>query len=586
MPNPSIAKGHIFRDCLAVPIMSTPSNTSSLMPLYVVGHLNPDTDAICAAIGYADLLQKKGMTEAVAARCGAVPARTAWVLEQAGMEKPLLLDDVSATAEMICHKDVIQVSDDATFLTAYQLMLSSGVRSIPVVDSDGRLCGLLKYLDLLQLLMPTDTDAESVRRMVACPKKIATTLDAEALGAELQSDEREIVQLVGASSVDAVIKRLTHATANGDVGAYVVICGDRPIVQRTAIDHGVCMLVVTGGFKVSADLVTLAREKGVVILHCQQDTATVSKLIRCARMVSHALDNNIVRVMADDSVKQLRLGLGSQNQDLFPVIDPGDNTLMGVISKSDLIDPPRIRLVLVDHNEYSQAVPGVEDAEVIEVIDHHRLAGDLISREPIRYLNEPVGSSSTLVAREYRYAGIDVPKGVALCLIAGMVSDTLNLTSPTTADLDREILLWLCQIADVDAAKFTRDFFASGSLLAHNTAAEAIGADRKVFEENGARVSISHVEEAGLDLFASRHEELAKSLDDLIQEKGYDLALLIVTDITSHHSLIITSGSQKIIDALPFERDADGVCQAPGVVSRKKQIFPAVCQAIRVAAHR
>lgn len=555
------------------------------MPLYVVGHLNPDTDAICAAIGYADLLQKKGCPEAVAARCGPVPARTAWVLEQARMEKPLLLDDVSATAEMICRKDVVKVRNDATFLDAYQVMLSSGVRSIPVVDADDRLCGLLKYLDLLQLLMPTDTDAESVRRMVACPAKIAVTLEAEALGADLESDEREIVQLIAASSVDAVLKRLTHATTIGDVGSYVVICGDRPIIQRTAIDHGVCMLVVTGGFSVSADLVALAREKGVVILHCQQDTATVSKLIRCSRMVNYALNNTIVRVMADDSVKQLRLCLSSQKQDLFPVVDPGDNTLMGVISKSDLIDPPRIRLVLVDHNEFSQAVPGVEDAEVIEVIDHHRLAGDLISREPIRYLNEPVGSSSTLVAREYRYAGIDIPKGVALCLIAGMVSDTLNLTSPTTADLDREILIWLCEIAHVDAAQFTQDFFASGSLLAHNTAAEALGADRKVFEENGARVSISHVEEAGLDLFGSRHHELGKTLDDLIREKGYDLALLIVTDITRHHSLVLTSGDPKIIDALPFERDADGVFQAPGVVSRKKQIFPAVCQAIRVAAH-
>lgn len=556
------------------------------MPLYVVGHQNPDTDAICAALGYADLLQKKGVTEAVAARCGAVPARTAWVLEQAGMEKPLLLDDVSATAEMICRKDVVKVNDDATFLTAYHVMVSNGVRSIPVVNNDGQLCGLLKYLDLLQLLMPMDTTAESVRRMIASPQKIAITLGADALGAPLTPEEREIVQLVGASSVEAVQTRLNHATEVGDIASYVVICGDRPIVQRTAIDHGVCMLVVTGGYTVSDDLIEAAHEKGVVILHCEQDTATVSKLIRCSRMVSHALDDRITRVMADDSVRDLRDNLAGQKQDLFPVIDPGDNSLMGVISKSDLIDPPRIRLVLVDHNEYSQAVAGVEHAEVIEVIDHHRLAGDLVSREPIRYLNEPVGSSCTLVAREYRYAGIDMPRGIALCLIAGMVSDTLNLTSPTTTDLDREILLWLCEIADVDAVQFTNDFFASGSLLAHNTAEEVINADRKVFEENGARVSISHVEESDLDLFSSRKDELTQTLDALIAVKGYDLALLIITDITSHHSLLLSSGNDKIISALPFERDSEGVFQAPGVVSRKKQVFPAVCQAIRVASHR
>jgi len=559
-------------------------SNSSNMPLYVIGHKNPDTDAICSAIGYADLLQKKGYGEALPARCGSVPTRTAWVLDKVGMPKPLLLDDVSATAEMICRREVVKVNDDATFLEAYQLMLSAKVRSIPVVNSTNQLCGLLKYLDLLQLLMPIDTDPESVRRMIACPQKMAVTLGADVAGAELLPGEREIVQLVGASSVDTVQRRLQLASEEGDVGSYVVICGDRPIVQKTAIEHGVCMLVVTGGFEVADDLLQTAEREGVVILKCQQDTATASKLIRCSRMVSHALDDDIIRVMAHDSVKVLRDGLASIKQDLFPVINPGDNGLMGVISKSDLIDPPRIRLVLVDHNEYSQAVEGVESAEVIEVIDHHRLAGDLVSREPIRYINEPVGSSSTLVAREYRYAGIDIPKGVAICLIAGMVSDTLNLTSPTTTDLDREILEWLCDIASVNAAEFTHDFFASGSLLAHNSAEDAINADRKVFEENGARVSISHVEESGLDLFAGCKDGLSAALDALIDVKGYDLALLIVTDINSHHSVLLASGNTAIIKALDFERGKDGVFQAPGVVSRKKQVFPAVCQAIRIAS--
>ena len=554
------------------------------MPLYVIGHQNPDTDAICAAIGYADLLRKKGQPEAIAARCGKVPARTEWVLEQAGMKKPLLLDDVSATAEMICRKDVIKVNENDTFLTAYRVMLSSGVRSIPVVNASGQLCGLLKYLDLLQLLMPSNTEADSVRRMSASPQKIASTLEAESCGASLAVTEEKIVMLVGASSIDTVINRLKTAQEQGEVDTYVVICGDRPIIQRAAIEHGVRLLVVTGGFEVEDALLEEAKKRGVGILRCEQDTATASKLIRCSRVVLHALDNTVLRVYADDSVKALRNRLARQRQDLFPVVDPGDGTLMGVFSKSDLISPPQIRVVMVDHNEYSQAVEAIEEAEVIEVIDHHRLAGDLVSREPIRYINEPVGSSSTLVAREYRYAGIDMPRGIALCLIAGMISDTLNLTSPTTSDLDREILPWLCEIAGVDAEKFTLDFFASGSLLAHNTAEEAVEADRKVFEENGSKVSISHVEECGLELFTKRRDELQNTLDKLIEKKGYDLALLIVTDIISHHSVLLASGDQGIITALPYECGDQEVFQGPGVVSRKKQVFPAVCQALRVAA--
>ncbi|MFK7909298.1 MAG: putative manganese-dependent inorganic diphosphatase [Akkermansiaceae bacterium] len=556
------------------------------MPLYVIGHKNPDTDAICSAIGYAELLRSQGQEHVRSARCGPVPARTDWVLEKARMSRPLLLDDVSVTAEMICRKEVVSVQEDSTFLTAYQVMLDKGVRSLPVLDQDGKLKGLLKYLDLLQLLMPIDTNPESVRRMFACPEKMAETLNARAAGAPVRSGEKEVVLLVGASSIEAVNRRLKLATEKGDVESYVVVCGDRPIIQRAAIEHGVGMLVVTGGFDVSDDLVDLALENETIILVCQQDTATVSKLIRCSRMVNHALDDDMVQLLADDPITSVRDMLAQQKQNLFPVIDPGDDRLVGVISKSDLIDPPRIRLVLVDHNEYSQAICGVEEAEVIEVIDHHRLAGDLISREPIRYLNEPVGSTCTLVAREYRYKGIEISQGIALCLIAGIVSDTLNLSSPTTSDLDREILPLLCDIAGVDAHQFTLDFFASGSLLAHNTADEAIRADRKVFEENGAKISISHVEECGLALFESNHHALADSLDSLVATKGYDLALLIVTDITSHHSVLLANGDEAIIEALPFAREDNGVFQAPGVVSRKKQIFPAICQAIRVAAAR
>jgi manganese-dependent inorganic pyrophosphatase len=466
-------------------------------------------------------------------------------------------------------------------------MVQSGVRSIPVVNAENELKGILKFLDLLQLLMPTSTGAESVRRMPASPIKIQDTLKADSGGAPLERKEREIVLLVGASSSGTVAKRLQKATKKGDVGSYVVICGDRPTVQKAAIDFGIRLLVVTSSFAVDPELIKEAKKKGVSILRCYQDTATVVKLIRCSRMVKTALDPNVLRVMADDSVQGLRKGLASQAQDLFPIINPGDNTLIGVISKSDLIDPSRIRVVMVDHNEYSQAIEGIEDADVIEVIDHHRLAGDIMSREPIRYLNEPVGSSSTLVAREYRYAVVEMPKGIAMCLIAGMISDTLNLTSPTTTDLDREILEWLCQIADIDAAQFTREFFASGSLLAYGTGSEAVKEDRKVFEEAGFRVSISHVEEAGLEHFEKKREELQECLDTLIAHKGYDLALLITTNINAHHSVLLASGDKEILEALPFERDENGVYQAPGVVSRKKQVFPAVCQALRVAAaHR
>jgi manganese-dependent inorganic pyrophosphatase len=239
---------------------------------------------------------------------------------------------------------------------------------------------------------------------------------------------------------------------------------------------------------------------------------------------------------------------------------------------------------MVDHNEYSQAVKGVEEAKVIEVIDHHRLGGDITSRDPIRFLNEPVGSSSTLVARKFRYMGVPLSKGTAMCLCAGLISDTLNLTSPTTTELDRNMLEWLCEIAEVDPKQFTHDFFASGSLLMKGSATELLCTDRKEFREGGKFVSISQVEEMGLGRFDERVEEMRNELQNLLEQKGYDLAIVAVTDVTQHFSKIIAVGDERVISSLPFDVDAKGVLNAPGVVSRKKQIFPAVSNAIQDAA--
>ena len=219
--------------------------------------------------------------------------------------------------------------------------------------------------------------------------------------------------------------------------------------------------------------------------------------------------------------------------------------------------------------------------EITEVIDHHRLAGDLVSREPIRYLNEPVGSTCTLVGRKFFYRGLVPEPGVALCLCAGIVSDTLCLTSPTTVALDREMLKWLGGLAGVDPKAFTEEFFAVGSLIATGTTAEILHADRKEFVEQGVSLSISQVEERDLLGFEARREELELVLKELHNGRGYDLTVLAVTDVALHHSMILAIGRDAIIAKLPFERIDDSLFHAPGVVSRKRQIFPAVCEAIQ-----
>ena len=555
-----------------------------MLPFYVIGHRNPDTDAICSAIGHAALLRASGeVPNAVAARCGDLPQRTRWVLGKAEMEAPVLLNDVRVSAGMLCRRDIVQVELTDTFLTAYRRMLAYGVRSAPVVDQAGNLKGMLRYLDLLGLLLPPETDGMKVRTVHVSFSKVLETLQATSVGAAFPADEEEedLILLVGASSQNTVDKRLKTAKQEGLVGKYLVICGDRPIVQRYAIDHGARGLLVTGGNNVTPEIIEYAKKKGVVVLLCHQDTASASTLLRCSRTVKHVMATNIVSIGSNEPVSRLRKRLTALDQDLFPVTEHGDGRMIGVLSKSDLVDPPRIRLALVDHNEYAQAVAGVEEAEITEVIDHHRLAGDLVSREPIRYLNEPVGSTSTLVARKFLHRDLTPEPGVAMCLCAGIVSDTLCLTSPTTTLLDREMLNWLCKIAKIEPEEFTEEFFAVGSLLATGTPEEILNADRKEFTEDGCTVSISQVEERDLHGFGPRREELEKVLRDLVKAKDYAFGVLAITDVARHQSLILAVGQDPILANFPFKRIDCNLFDAPGVVSRKKQIFPAVSEAIQ-----
>lgn len=562
--------------------LATPSmqNDRQHLPFYVIGHRNPDTDAICSAIGQAELLRMTGEAAAVAARCGVVPQRTAWVLEKAGVVEPLLVTDVRTSAGMICRREVIAARADDTFLCAYRSMLANEVRCVPVVADGGVVEGMLRYLDLLELLLPGDGGDLIVRTVHVSLAKIAATLHAESLAAEASDEAEDLILLVGASSQNTVDRRLRQAAKDGNVGRFVVICGDRPVVQHYAITHGARALLVTGGNTVDAGLLDMARERGVVVLQCSQDTASCTTLIRCSRTVGQVMERGFVTVRESEPVSQLRKALATADQELFPVVDE-NGRMVGVLSKSDLVDPPRVRLSLVDHNEFAQAVRGVEEAHVIEVTDHHRLAGDLVSREPIRFLNEPVGSTSTLVARKFAHRDLEPTAGTALCLCAGIISDTLCLTSPTTTELDRQMLLWLSGLAGIDPEEFKRDFFEVGSLLTSGTVDEVLNADRKEFDDEGVRVTIAQVEELGLQAFDSRREELEAGLQRLVDEQGYDLAVLAVTDIAKHHSKILAAGEARMVAALPFERLDTGLYDAPGVVSRKKQIFPAVSQAVR-----
>jgi manganese-dependent inorganic pyrophosphatase len=388
-------------------------------------------------------------------------------------------------------------------------------------------------------------------------------------GQRLETEE-DLIMVVAASSTE------TNARAVGrlQTGRVLVIVGDRPDIHRQVIENGVRAVLLTGGFSFNPDLRRLAEDHGVALLRCSQDTATTVGLIRCSRRVSDVLDPAFLSFGESELVSSILTAVQNSHQPLFPVVDDESRALLGVFSKSDLVELPRTRLVMVDHNEFSQAVTGADEAEILEVLDHHRLSGNLISREPLRFINEPVGSTSTIVAQLFQVASLEPTRGTAVCLMAGLVSDTLKLSSPTTTDTDRRILPWLAQRAGLDADEFTRGFFEAGSMLREVPPAGVVSADRKEYNEAGWRVGISQIEELGLETFPDREKDLQAALANLRRERTLDVACLLVTDITRHHSLLLVDGDQRVIEAIDYPKIRKNLFDLEGVVSRKKQFFP------------
>ncbi len=552
-------------------------------PIHVIGHRNPDTDAICSAIGNAEFLRRHGEPDAVAARCGDMPQRTSWVLEQAGIPAPILIHDVTPTAGSICRREIISVTPEDTFLTAYRCMTDNGVQTIPVIDQEGYLHGLLRYFDLLSLLMPVNMSEMNVRSVHASLANMASTIDGRCMtGEDLSTEDKHNILLVGASSEPSVRSRLGNYERKGLAKDLVVICGDRPNVQLFAVDYKVRALVITSGAVPSNDIIEAAQAAGTCILSTPWDTASVGQLIRCSRRISQEVHRDYTVFNESTPLDVLRQEAVRLRQALFPVVDTQSNKVLGVLSKTDLVDPPRMRIALVDHNEFSQAVKGAEEAEIVEVMDHHRLGTQISTRDPIRFLNEPVGSTSTLVARRFYHRNEVPSKGVAICLCAGILSDTLNLTSPTAGRADREMLDWLSKIAEIDTKQFTEEFFATGSLLRSKAGAAAIvQADRKTFTEYGSSVSLSQIEEVGLFGFEKVKDELVAELEKIRAEEDLRLACLLVTDIVSHDSILLVVGDQAVIEHIEYQRLDEHTFSAKGVVSRKKQLFPAISRALK-----
>jgi manganese-dependent inorganic pyrophosphatase len=543
--------------------------------ILVIGHRNPDTDAICSAIGYAEFKRRTGMAEAIAARCGDTNDRIDFVLKTFGMAAPKFVADVSPKVSDVMQRKILSVCPDSTAAEALKLMDEKNLRILPVMDEELKCRGLLSLFKLSKFLFPAVNRAQNSREILSSLDNLASTLGGKVIVGFEPEREDELILIIGAMREESFALRLEKFPPD----KLCVVVGDRCDIQSFAIRSGVRVLVVTGGGPVEPETIAAAREKKVSVIVSPHDTATTASLCRAAVSVRHVLNEEFLCFRENAPLAAVREEALSSGYLAFPVLN-GEGRTVGILSKTDFLKTVTRKLILVDHNELSQAVQGADEVEIIEIIDHHRI-GALVTQQPILFRNEPVGSTSTIVADCFFRGGVEMPRGIAGLLLAGIVSDTLNLTSPTTTSRDAEILKQLEQLSSVNAREFTEKLFASGSLLTLKSAPQAIQTDCKEYAENNVKFSVAQIEEIGFEQFWKRKDELLAALETYRAGRAYLFSVLLVTDVTTQNSLLLVVGDEKFIKRINYPRLGPGIYELRDVVSRKKQLLPFLTHCLR-----
>lgn len=538
---------------------------------FIIGHRNPDVDAICSAIAYAAFKEARGETGYMAARCGNSNARIDTVLARFNQPLPFYVSDVTPRVRDVMITQVISLRQNATCAEALELIDRHDVSVLPITTDDLRVLGSVTISQLGGHFLPKLREPREMRRVHTSLEHITRALKAHVVHASEPSLVEDLFVRVGAMDVRSFgnfsQSELTPAAQS------IIVVGDRRDIQLRSIEIGVRALVITGGLAVEDEVVALALQKGVSVIISPYDSATTAWVIRAASTIDRLIDRKFASVSADTRISDLRKRFASTSADAYMVISD-EGRLQGILTKTDILKPVKTRLVLVDHNEITQAVSGADQVTIAEIIDHHRL-GALNTPQPILFINEPVGSTCTIVADLFRREGLRPSPSIAGIMMSGIVSDTLHLNSPTSTEKDGDLLNWLSNIASQNSRALADAIFSSGSVILANSPDKVIRTDFKIYEEDACRFAVSQVEELGFGNFWQHARNLAIALELLRQNERLFFACLLVTDINTQNSLLLVKGEPEFIARINYPHVEKGeIFDMPGIVSRKKQLIP------------
>jgi manganese-dependent inorganic pyrophosphatase len=537
--------------------------------IYITGHRNPDTDSIAAAVGYAELKRRLDpRNEYVPVRLGELNAQTRWVLERSEAPEPRLLPHVMLRVRDVMRERFPLASDGEPVRRVGLIMAREDLDLVPVVDDDERLAGAVTERVLARRYVRESREASKLDAPTAVGA-IADVLEGDQLAGER---EEEISGRVW------VLAMATGSLPLGFEAGDVVVVGDRPDAQRIAIEVGVGLLVISNGASAEEEILDLAREHGTAVVSSPLDSYVTGRMITLSAPCRSLMDREPLAVDQEDLLADISEQIKDVDYRAAIVVD-GNRRPIGLVTRSDLVNPEPRRVVLVDHAEQAQSVIGVEQAEILEILDHHHI-GSIETRVPVRAIFDPVGSTATLVIERFRQSGMEPSRPTAMLLLGAILSDTVILNSPTTTDRDQAVIDYLEQVLELDATAFGREMFESTSDLTSVPAEDIVARDAKDYDAGGGQtLRIAQVETVGEDL-EERADELIDALAAVREGKGYSLVALMVTDIMAKGTRLYSSGDSGALDRAFGDKKRNGVVELPGVMSRKKEVAPKLLAAL------
>jgi len=529
--------------------------------IYIIGHKRPDTDSIVSAVAYAELLRRQGQDNVVAGRQGDPWPETKYILDRFDVPPPVLVEDVRPRVRDVMTSKVVTADPNESVYQIGRRIRERRIHAIPLVDGENYVQGLITVDDFSRIFFE-EMDPTVLDKIPLSLDNLLATLGAKLVVRAPAGRLRGKV-MVGAMSAETMRERLEP-----DI---LLVVGNRPDAQRVAIEQGVAVLVVTGGLPVDDEIKALAREKNVTIISSPHHTFTTVRLLNMSIPASSVMQTDVLKAHPDELVDEVRPKLAQQRT--LPVIGD-DRRLVGVVSQSDLLRPTRHGVILVDHNERAQSVNGLEEADILGIIDHHRIA-DVYTPHPIFFRNEVIGATSTIIASLYWESGIPIPPPMAGILLGGILTDTVAFRSPTCTSRDEEVGRHLAELANVDLEEYAEEIFAVASDLTGRSLREVLTTDFKEFTIEDARFGIGYMETTGRNQVDEVRDELVAEMKRLRTDRGYTIMLFLVVDIRRDETELFIAGQEEAV-AGAFERELASPHSIilPGVVSRKKQVVP------------